>query len=90
MTAPGPVAPRSGGWVLRFDAREYETSGALRITDVVPLGPAAVTGGAAPGDVLVSVDGVRPAPASISTNSWRTRSIAAWSWAFARAATAGP
>ena len=27
----------------RFDRAEYETSGALRVTDVVPLGPAAVT-----------------------------------------------
>ncbi len=42
---------------LRFDRRDYETSGRLRITAVVPLGPAALTGEISEGDVLVAVNG---------------------------------
>jgi tricorn protease len=41
---------------LRFDAPEFETKGALRITDVIPLTPAAISGVKA-GEYLLAVDG---------------------------------
>jgi len=57
VTAPGPIAPAIGKLGLRFDGRTYEAGGALRIADVLPLGPAALTGGVKAGDDLVSVNG---------------------------------
>jgi C-terminal processing protease CtpA/Prc len=51
--APPPAVGRLG---LRFDRQEYESNGRLRITEVIPLGPAAVSGNLATGDVIVSVD----------------------------------
>jgi Tol biopolymer transport system component/C-terminal processing protease CtpA/Prc len=42
---------------LSFDRAEYESSGRLRITEVVPLGPAAVQGKIKPGNYLMAVDG---------------------------------
>jgi Tol biopolymer transport system component/C-terminal processing protease CtpA/Prc len=42
---------------LRFDRGEYERGGRLRVTDVVPLGPAALSGTISPGDYLLAVDG---------------------------------
>ncbi len=41
---------------LRFDASTYETQGKLQITEVIPLGPAALAGVKA-GEYLVSLDG---------------------------------
>jgi len=41
---------------LRFDREEFETKGALRITQVIPLSPAAVSN-IKPGEYLISVDG---------------------------------
>ena len=52
----GPSVGRLG---LRFDRNEYEQSGRLRITEIVPLGPVAITREAKVGDYLVSVDGVK-------------------------------
>jgi C-terminal processing protease CtpA/Prc len=49
--------PTSGVLGLRFDRGVYESTGRLRITEVVHLGPAHVAGGMAVGDYLVSVDG---------------------------------
>ena len=49
--------PAIGRLGLRFDAREHESSGRLRIATVVPLGPAAVTGQIAAGSYLTAVDG---------------------------------
>lgn len=40
-----------------FDRSVYETQGRLRVTEVIPLGPAHLAGGIAPGDVLVAVNG---------------------------------
>jgi tricorn protease len=40
---------------LRFDRSEYEGSGRLRVTEVVLLGPAHVTGGIAVGDYILEV-----------------------------------
>jgi C-terminal processing protease CtpA/Prc len=44
---------------LRFDRTEFEQSGRLRISEVVPLGPVAVARQAKAGDYLLSVDGTK-------------------------------
>lgn len=43
---------------LRFDRVEYESTGHLKITEIFPLGPAAVAG-IQPGEYITSVDGQR-------------------------------
>ena len=55
--APGSTPPETGRLGLRFDAGEYEQNGRLRITEVVALGPAAVTRQIHVGDYLLAVDG---------------------------------
>lgn len=58
IAAPGSSNQTSSGRLgLRFDPAEYEASGRLKVTEVIPLSPAALAKAAAPGDVLVSVDG---------------------------------
>ena len=42
---------------LRFDPAAYEQHGAFKVSVVIPLGPAAVTGKIAAGDYLLTVDG---------------------------------
>ena len=59
---PGSFTPSTGRLGLRWDPAEYERSGRLRVAEVVPLGPAAVAGGIAPGDYVLSVDGVAVGP----------------------------
>lgn len=61
MGISGPPAggPTLGRLAVDFDAREYETSGRLRVSAVVPLGPAALAG-VKVGDVITSVDGQVP------------------------------
>ena len=54
--AAAPPAP-TGRLGVRFDRELYERDGALRVTEVVKLGPADVAG-VAPGDRLTAVDGV--------------------------------
>jgi len=49
--------PTTGRLGLRFDRKEYETTGRLRITEVVPLSPAALPGNIKTGDYLLAVDG---------------------------------
>lgn len=51
--------PSSARLGLRFDRREYETSGRFKVTEVIPLGPAAITRQVSAGDYLTEVDGVR-------------------------------
>ena len=55
----GPVngAPFTGRLGLRFDANEYERSGRLRVSEIIPLGPAALAGKIATGDYIVAIDG---------------------------------
>ncbi|HEV8427113.1 MAG TPA: LpqB family beta-propeller domain-containing protein [Pyrinomonadaceae bacterium] len=53
---PGGNQPTTGRIGLRFDRREYESSGRLRVTDVIALGPVAIVGGIKPGDYLMAVD----------------------------------
>jgi len=54
---PGGNPPTTGRIGLRFDRREYETSGRLRVTEVIALSPVAIVGGVKPGDYLLAVDG---------------------------------
>ncbi len=49
---------RTGRIGVDWDVAAYERDGALRVGSVIPLGPAAVTGRIAAGDVLEAVDGV--------------------------------
>jgi tricorn protease len=58
----GPGAGRLG---LMFDRTEYERNGALKVTEVVPLGPAAITREIAVGDVVTAIDGT---PITARTN----------------------
>ncbi|MGH8162354.1 MAG: S41 family peptidase, partial [Gammaproteobacteria bacterium] len=44
---------------LRFDPAAYEQHGEFKISRIIPLGPAAVTGKIDVGDYLVAVDGVK-------------------------------
>ncbi|HEU4628385.1 MAG TPA: LpqB family beta-propeller domain-containing protein [Gemmatimonadaceae bacterium] len=59
MGVGGPAAqpPHTGRLGLRFDRAAYERDGRLRVTEVVPLGPAALAGGIGVGDLLTAVDG---------------------------------
>jgi C-terminal processing protease CtpA/Prc/Tol biopolymer transport system component len=52
--AGGPAIGRLG---LQFDRQAFESSGRLRVTEVVPLGPAALTQRINPGDTIAAVDG---------------------------------
>jgi Tol biopolymer transport system component len=58
ISGPGNAAqaPAIGRLGVRFDRTEFETKGALRIADVIPLTPAAITN-IKPGEYLISVDG---------------------------------
>ena len=51
----GPVTGRVG---LMFDRAAYEQRGELRVTDVVPLSPAAVSDSIKRGDRITAVDGI--------------------------------
>ena len=51
---PGPTTGRLG---LRFDRREFEANGRLRISEVIGLSPAAIAGTIKLGDYLIAVDG---------------------------------
>jgi len=55
------VQRTTGRLAIDFDRAEYESSGRLRITNVVPLGPAALAG-VKVGDYLLAVDGRRLGP----------------------------
>jgi Tol biopolymer transport system component len=54
----GPVVGKLG---LRFDRQEYERNGRLKITEVIPLTPAAVAG-ITVGELLFKVDGTEIGP----------------------------
>jgi tricorn protease len=58
ISAPGNTAqaPAIGRLGVRFDRGEFENKGALRITEVIPLTPAAITN-IKPGEYLISIDG---------------------------------
>ena len=51
--------PATGRIGLSFDRAEYESTGRLRVTSVLPLSPAALAGNIKPGDYLLAVDGAQ-------------------------------
>ena len=53
---PGGAQASTGRLGLRFDRPEYENSGRLRVTEVIPLSPAAITRDIKAGDYLLAVD----------------------------------
>lgn len=61
ISAPpgGRQTPQVGRLGLRFDPAEYESAGRLKVTELIDLGPAAITGQINPGDILVSIDGAQ-------------------------------
>jgi len=63
QNGPAAIVGKLG---LRFDAVEYEKSGHLRIAEVIPQGPAALSGEIKPGQYLLAIDGVSArAPANL-------------------------
>jgi tricorn protease len=54
----GGQASNNGRLGVSFDRNEYESSGRLRITSVIPLGPAAISRQIKPGDYIVAVNGI--------------------------------
>jgi Tol biopolymer transport system component/C-terminal processing protease CtpA/Prc len=54
---PGGNPSTTGRLGLRFDRGEYETSGRLRVTEVIALSPVAIVGNVKAGDYLLAVDG---------------------------------
>ena len=54
---PGSAQTTTGRLGLRFDRAEYERAGNLKITEVITLSPAALTGTIKPGDYLLAIDG---------------------------------
>jgi C-terminal processing protease CtpA/Prc len=62
ISAPAPGDPNTlGRLALDFDPAEYERSGGLRVTNVIPLGPSAI-GGIKPGDFVTQVEGRATGP----------------------------
>jgi tricorn protease len=53
---PSGAQPTTGRLGLRFDREEYEQNGRLRVIEVIPLGPSAITGQIKVGDYLLTVD----------------------------------
>jgi Tol biopolymer transport system component len=65
IARPGMPAVRTGRLGLRFEREPFETSGALVIREIVPLGPVFLEGSAHVGDHLLAVNG---APIAAATN----------------------
>jgi Tol biopolymer transport system component/C-terminal processing protease CtpA/Prc len=61
-TSPASQASNNGRLGVTFDRGEYESAGRLKITSVLPLGPAAISKQVQAGDYVVSVDGVSVGP----------------------------
>ena len=57
-TSPPSQASNVGRLGLMFDRAEYEGNGRLKVTTVVPLGPAAISKQVKPGEYVLAVDGV--------------------------------
>ena len=54
---PATQQPYTGKLGLRFDRAAYERDGTLRVSEVIPLAPAALSGGIAVGDAIAAVEG---------------------------------
>jgi len=50
-------SPFTGRLGVRWDGAEYERTGKLRVAEIIPLGPAALSGKISVGDLVVSVNG---------------------------------
>jgi tricorn protease len=57
MGGPAAQQPYTGKLGLRFDRAAYERDGSLRVSEVIPLAPAALSGAIAVGDVIGAVEG---------------------------------
>jgi len=55
-SSPGGGPAQAGKLGLRFDRVEYERTGRLRVTEIIPLSPAAVVREIRPGDYLLAID----------------------------------
>jgi tricorn protease len=64
ISGPGAGAPSTGRLGVRFDRAAHERDGTLRVSEVLPLGPAALAG-VREGDAIVAIDG---APIVAATN----------------------
>lgn len=64
-TVPGVPRVYTGRLGAQWDAAAYERSGRLRIAEIVPLGPLALSGQIAVGDDVVGVNGVPVARSDI-------------------------
>jgi tricorn protease len=64
-TGGAPVAPYAGKLGARYDRAEYEATGKLKVTEIIPLGPLTLVTGVAVGDYILSVDGT---PVTARTN----------------------
>lgn len=62
ISASSGGSPAIGRLGLLFDRREYESTGRLKVTGVVPLGPAAIPGAIHAGDYLTAVNGRATGP----------------------------
>jgi C-terminal processing protease CtpA/Prc len=54
---PSGATPATGRLGLRFDRNAYETNNQLRVTEIIPLSPAALAREIKVGDYLLAVDG---------------------------------
>ena len=61
-------ASNNGRLGLMFDRAEYESSGRLKVTSVLPLGPAAITKQVKAGEYVLAVDGVNVGATTNPTN----------------------
>lgn len=55
--APASSSPFTGRLGLRWDGSEFERTGRLRVAEIIPLGPAALSGKISVGDFVVAIDG---------------------------------
>jgi Tol biopolymer transport system component/C-terminal processing protease CtpA/Prc len=54
---PSGVGPKTGYLGVQFDTAAYERTGRLTIAEITPLGPVALAGGVAVGDVVLAING---------------------------------
>jgi C-terminal processing protease CtpA/Prc len=60
VSAPFTTAQTATGRLgLRFDRAAYESAGRLRVTEIIPLSPAALGGEIKTGDYLLAIDGAQ-------------------------------
>ena len=70
----GGESPAPGRLGLRFDRATYERNGHLKVTEVIPLGPAAITRQVAAGDYVTAVNGA-PVSGTVNVDELLVRGI---------------